>query len=198
MKLYNEIISGNCYKIRLFLSLLNVEHEIVTVDLANGEQKTSSFLKLNPFGEVPVLDDNGFILRDSQAILVYLAIQYGDESWLPRNPVDTARVMQWLSTASNDIARGPTDARLHDKLNLPIDIEKARNKSYEVLQIIEDHLSNREWLELDHPTIADIACFPYFALAHEGGVSIKPYSNVQHWISRIKKLPNFIDMPGLQ
>ena len=197
MKLYNVEVSGNCYKIRLFLSLLDVDYEIVPIDIARREQKSPSYLKKNPLGEIPVLEDEDLILRDSQAILVYLALKHGSEDWLPRSPSEMARVMQWLSTASNEIARGLADSRYYEKFKIDLDIKKAHDISKSILTVVDNHLADKEWLELDHVTIADIACFPYIALAHEGGISLDAYPNVQKWITRIKKLPKFIAMPGV-
>ena len=198
MKLYNVEVSGNCYKIRLFLSLLKMDYEIVPIDIASREQKSPSYLKKNPLGEIPVLEDENLILRDSQAILVYLALKFGDEDWLPRNPSEMARVMQWLSTASNEIARGLADSRYYEKFKIELDINKAHAISKSILTMIDNHLDDKDWLELNHVTIADIACFPYIALAKEGGISLEPYPNIQNWIARIKELPNFIPMPGIE
>ena len=197
MKLYNVELSGNCYKIRLFLSLLNLKAEIIPIDILSNEQKSASYLKINPLGEIPALQDNGLVLRDSQAILVYLAKQYGSEDWLPSNPAEMARVIQWLSTASNEIARGLADSRYYTKFKIDLDIETAHKKSTSILNIIDRHLENKSWLELNRVTIADIACFPYIALAGEGGISLEPYTNIRLWIDRIKSLPGFIPMPGI-
>ena len=197
MKLYNAEFSGNCYKVRLLLSMLNIDYEIIPIDIQQREQKTSEYLKKNPLGEIPVLEDGGLILRDSQAILVYLARKYGTDEWFPSNPEEMAQVMQWLSTACNEIARGLMDARAHFKLNLDLDIDKAHERSKNILTIIDNHLKDNEWLALDHVTIADIACFPYIALANEGKVSLEPYLNVQKWVENTKQLPSFIPMPGI-
>jgi len=105
--------------------------------------------------------------------------------------------MQWLSTACNEIARGPMDARAFYKFNLDIDIERAQAKSKAILTIIDNHLAERNWLELNRATIADVACFPYIALSHEGKISLDAYPNVLQWIARIKTLPNYIGMPGI-
>jgi len=198
MKLYNVEVSGNCYKIRLLLSMLNVDCEIVPIDIANKEQKSPAYLQKNPLGEIPAFEDGNLVLRDSQAILVYLAREYGNDEWLPSKPDEMALVIQWLSTACNEIARGPMDARAHYKFKLDINIEKAQEKSHSILTVINDHLADRDWLELNRPTIADIACFPYIALSYEGNISLDPYPNIQKWISSIKKLPNYISMPGLE
>lgn len=197
MKLYDLELSGNCYKVRLLASLLKTPLEIVPVDFMGGAHKQPEFLALNPLGEIPVLIDGDLVLRDSQAILVYVARQYGGEQWLPAHPTEMAQIMQWLSTAANDIARGPNDARLSDKFGYLLDVEQARNKAHRIIGIVDQHLSNRQWLELDRPTIADIACFPYIALSHEGGVSLDAYPNVNAWIARIKALPGFIPMPAI-
>jgi len=201
MKLYNVEFSGNCYKVRLLLSLLAIDQEIdceiVSIDIANKEQKSTTYLKKNPLGEIPVLEDGPLVLRDSQAILVYLANKYSQDNWLPNHDKEMALVMQWLSTACNEIARGPMDARAYHKFKLDIDINKAYEKSSIILTMIDNHLETREWLELNRATLADIACYPYIALAHEGNISLEPYSNIQKWITNIKHLPNYISMPGI-
>lgn len=198
MKLYNLKLSGNCYKVRLFLSLLEIEYELVPVDFMAGEHKSPEFLQLNPWGQIPVLEDDGLILRDSQAILVYLAKKYGNEAWLPNDAIGMAQVVQWLSTAANDIARGSNDARLNKKFGFAIDLQAAQQKAETILEIIERHLNQHQWLALEHPTIADIACFPYIALAPEGGVSLDKYPAIARWCDRIKQLPGFIAMPGIE
>lgn len=198
MKLYDLELSGNCYKIRLFLSLLDIKYELVPIDLMNGQHKSPEFLQLNPLGQLPVLEDDNLILRDSQAILVYLAKKYGGD-WFPSDAAEMALVTQWLSTAANEIARGPNDARLNKKFGFAIDLDAAQQKAEAILNLIEKHFSQTEnqWLALDYPTIADIACFPYIALAPEGGIILDKYPAINQWCNQIKKLPNFIEMPGI-
>jgi len=197
MVLYDLELSGNCYKIRLMIAFLGLDCELKAIDFLGGEHKEDVFAAMNPFCEIPVFEDEGLTLRDSQAILVYLARKYGGEAWLPTMPDGLARVMQWLSTASNDLARGPNDARLHDLFGYDINVDLARRKAQLTLSIIENHLKDKEWLELGRPTIADISCFPYIALGHEGGVALDGYPAIRSWIERIKRLPNFVAMPGL-
>ncbi len=169
-KLYDLELSGNCYKVRLLAALLGVPLEIVPVDFLGGEHKRPPLMSLNPFGELPILDDDGLILRDSQAILIYLARKWGGESWLPTDPAGLAQVSSWLLVTENEIARGPNDARLHDKFGYKLDVETARRKAAHMLALLEKHLARTDWLALDRVTIADIACMPYIALSHEGGV----------------------------
>ncbi|MFA5955764.1 glutathione S-transferase family protein [Hyphomicrobium sp.] len=197
MKLYDLDVSGNCYKVRLLCALLSVPVKLVPVDFMSGAHKRSPIVDLNVFGQLPVLKDGDFILRDSQAILVYIARKWGGEAWLPTDAASLGLVTQWLMVAENEIARGPGDARLHDKFGNKLDIAEARQKAKRILTIMDEHLSAREWLVLDRPTIADIACMPYIALGWEGGVTLEPYPAVAAWIERIRKLPNFVGMPGL-
>jgi len=195
--LYDLEVSGNCYKVRLFLALLGLDYQKTDVDFMAGAHKSSAMLTLNPFGELPVLVDGNTVLRDSQAILVYLAIREDRIDWLPRGAAQMADVMQWMMVAESEIARGPNDARLHDKFGFEIDVEVARIKAEKITSILETHLTERDWLCGDAPTIADIACFPYIALSHEGGVSLEPYPAVRAWIDRIKGLSGFVSMPAL-
>jgi glutathione S-transferase len=197
LKLYDLELSGNCYKVRLLLALLDQPYQLVPVDFLAGEHKKAPLLDLNPFGEIPILTHQGLILRDSQAILVYLARKYGGEQWLPGDAKGLAQVTEWLMVAESEIARGPNDARLHDKFGYPLDHALAGTKATRIYDLLEQHLTNREWLVLGRPTIADIACFPYVALGHEGRVPVTRYPSVQAWIARIKALPNFISMPNL-
>lgn len=196
LKLYDLNLSGNCYKVRLMLSLLGLEHELVAVNLSAGEHKSSAFLTLNPLGQVPILIDGDVVIRDSQAILVYLARRYGGEDWLPVEAEAMAKVGQWLSTAANEIQHSVAAARLHFIFNAKIDLELAQSRAFKILQVMDGHLQ-QDWLEGDRPTIADIACFPYIALAADGKIALEDYPHVIAWISRIKQLPGYVGMPGL-
>jgi glutathione S-transferase len=197
MKLYNRDVSGNCYKVRLLCALLGVPVELVDIDLPGGEHKRSPHTDRNPFGQIPVLEDDGLCLRDSQAILIYIARKWGGETWLPVDATSLATLSQWLMVAENEIARGLADSRLHNKFGVDLDVAAAREKAKRTLTIMNVHLTSNEWLALGRPTIADIACFPYVALSHEGGVSLEPFPAAAAWVGRIKALPNFIAMPGL-
>lgn len=197
MKLYDLELSGNCYKVRLFLALIQHPYTLVPVDFLGGAHKQEPLSGLNPFCEIPILTDGDLVLRDSQAILVYLARQYGGEAWLPTEASAMAQVMEWLMMAENEIARGPNDARLHDKFGYDLNHALAVTKAHRVLDLLEARLTGRDWLALDRPTIADIACFPYVALGHEGRVPAASHPHVMAWIDRIKALPGFIGMPEL-
>lgn len=193
--LYGHELSGNTYKVRLFLELLNLNYEYKPVDLIKGEHKQPSYLAINPFGQVPALVDGDLILQDAQAILVYLARQYGGEDWLPTDAISLSRVVRWLSTTAGEIRQGPENARLYHLFGAKtINIERATEKANFILKQLDDHLSTRNWLEFDRPTIADIAAFPYVALAPDGNITLDGYPHVLEWIERVKHLPNFRGM----
>lgn len=199
MTLYGHEMSGNSYKVRLFLELLNIDYEWIKVDLMKGEHKTPEYLALNPFGQIPLLVDGDVKLADAQAILVYLARQYGDEQWLPTDALSLAQVVRWLSTTAGEVRQGPESARLYHLFNVTnINLERAIQKSEFILTQLNDHLAERDWLELGRPTIADIAVFPYVALARDGNLDLNSYPNVLIWIDRIKQLPGFVGMSGIE
>lgn len=193
--LYNMPLSGNCHKVRLFLSLLGLPYQ--TVNLSGGEQHSPEYLQRNPFGQAPVLDNDGLAIRDSQAILVYLAKRYGGETWWPDDAARLAQIAVWLSTSANEIANGPAMLRVHHKFGRDIDIARVRQISTKVLGIIERHLEDRDWLTGDTVSIADIAAYPYLALAPEGGIAIGDYANIVAWFQRIRALPGYVQMPGM-
>lgn len=162
-----------------------------------GEHKSSQFLKLNPLGQVPVLVDDDVVIRDAQAILVYLARRYSSEDWFPMEAEAMGKVMQWLSIAANEIQNSLAAARKYFLLNAKIDRELAQKRAHEILQIMDERLAQQQWLECDRPTIADIACFPYVGLAADGKIFLEAYPNVIAWSKRIKQLPGYIGMSGL-
>jgi len=197
--LYGHEISGNSYKVRLLLSLLNLEYEWIRVDLMKGEHKSPEYLAKNPFGQVPFLVDGEVQLADAQAILVYLGREYGGEQWLPLDALSLAQIIRWLSTAAGEVRQGPENARLYHLFGAgtKINIERATQKSEFILTQLDQHLSDRTWLEFDHPTIADVAIYPYIALARDGKIDLDAYPQVLNWIERVKQLPGYIPVTGI-
>ncbi len=196
--LYGHDLSGNGYKARLLLELLNLDYEWVPIDLLKGEHKSPEYLALNPFGQVPTLVDGDVTLADAQAILVYLARTYGGDRWLPTDALALAEVVRWLSTTAGEVRQGPENARLYHLFGAKaINIDRAHEKSAFILTQLDKHLLDHEWLALDRTTIADIAVFPYVALARDGQVDLDPYPHVLTWIERVKQLPNFSPMQGI-
>ena len=197
MTLYEFALSGNSHKIRLMLFLLGLDYRSVIVSGSERQQKSVDFLSMNPFGQVPVLTDDDVIVRDSQAILVYLARKYGNEQWLPNEATALAEVAAWLSTAANEVSMGPNRLRLHYKFGRAINSEESRQTAINLLNILQGRLEKYEWLATDHLTIADIAIYPYIALAPEGRLDLESYPAVTGWVSRIQALPGYVGMPGM-
>jgi len=195
MKLYDLDVSGNCYKVRLFASLANIELEIVAVDFLNGAHKQAPVSDLNPLCQLPVLEDAGYVLRDSQAILVYLAGQYGGLAWWPSNPHGQADIMQWLSFAANEVQHSVNAARLVQKFGEPLDKPQALASSAVALSILDKHLELNDWLAINRPSIADCAVYPYVVLAPEGGVDLTPFPHIARWLQRIENLPGYLPKP---
>jgi len=197
MKLYNAELSGNCYKIRLFLSLLGIDYQAVAVNMGDGDHKKPDFLRMNPRGQLPVLDDQGIVIWDSMAILVYLARKYGAASWLPTEPESMALVMQWLALSENEILYGLARARAVKKFSQAWDLVQSQQIGMVALSALEGQLKSHAWLVGEQVTIADLACYPYVALAPEGEVSLDAFPSIQQWIMRIQALPGYDSMPGL-
>lgn len=197
IKLYEIALSGNCHKVRLLLSMLGIPYESIAVNLAAGEHLEPGFLALSPFGEVPALVDDDVVVRDSNAILVYLASRYGGEQWWPQAPVLQARIASWLSTAANEIAAGPNSLRLHYKWGREIDVVRAEKVSAKTLRILDAQLSNSQWLIGDRFSIADLAIYPYVALSPEGRVDLESHKPILRWIADLRGLPGYTGMPGM-
>ena len=197
LKLYQFAVSGNAHKARMLLSFLGLAYEGIAVDGLNKQHKTAEFLAMNPFGQVSVLVDGDFSLRDSNAILVYLARQYGNTDWLPDEPQALAQVMAWLATSANELAWGPSRLRVHYKFGREINVAESEQITSNLLAILEAQLTASDWLALDHITIADLAIYPYIALAPEGKVDLSPYPALLAWLRRIQALPNYVGMAGM-
>ncbi|WP_118184825.1 glutathione S-transferase family protein [Paraburkholderia phosphatilytica] len=195
MKLYYAPLSGHSHRAQLFLSLLGVEHELVTVDLRAGEHKQPAFLQMNRFGQVPVLVDGETVVPDSCAILVYLARKFQRTDWLPESPTGAAAVQRWLSVAAGQIAFGPCAARLVTVFGLPFNADEVIARAHAILALIEAELDGREWIAATHPTIADVALYSYIANAPEGNVDLRQYRNVKAWLARMEALPGFVPFP---
>ncbi len=196
MRLYDNPISGNCYKVRLFLALIGKSFESIPIDSVNGETRQPDFLAISPRGLIPVLEDNGTRIADSMAILVYLARRYAPD-WLPDNPIGMARVMEWLAIAADELQHGAAQARRIKKLGAPGNLTQAQMHAENGLSLLDKRLEYHTWLSDDRPTIADIACYPYVALIPQAGVPIDPYPPIREWMDRIRQLPGYIGMEGI-
>ena len=137
--------SGSAHKIRIALALLDIPyHEIM---LAGGDHKREPFIALNPLGQVPVFVDDDLILRDSQAILVYLAARYRAGEWDGRDAAERGRIAQWLALAGNEISNGLAKLRIAALFGATIDRAVAETNAARALDVLEALLDQRDWLE---------------------------------------------------
>lgn len=195
MILYSHPFSGNGWKVRLFLSMIGQGCEIRTVDMPGGENRSAVFLALNPRGQVPVLQAPEGALWDSQAILVYLAERHASD-WAGRDAFERAAVAQWLSFSAKEVATGLQAMRLHRLMGRPLDVPAATATAEASLAVLEGWLATRDWLVGDHPTIADVAVYPYVSMAGEAGLSLEAAPAIRRWIAQIVALPGYLPMAG--
>ncbi len=197
LKLYDMERSGNCYKARLTLSLLGLEYSKQTVDLSKKEQLEPWFLAINPLHHVPVLDDNGTIVRDSGAILVYLAVKHdAARAWYPTDAKSMAETQQWLAYANNEILNTLATARAIAIGLRPGNLAESQEKARGTLAHLEANLKGRNWLATDRPTISDIACYPYAALVKQAEISHDAYPAIAAWCKRIEGLKGYLALPA--
>ncbi|WP_336099418.1 glutathione S-transferase family protein [Roseovarius sp. CH_XMU1461] len=193
--LYRTPKSGHCHRVELMLAFLGRPYETVDLDMANGAHKAPEFLRLSPFGLVPAIDDGGYTLADSNAILIYLVQRYAKGShWLPEAPKDAAEVQRWLTIAADNIYAGPCAARLVKVFGTSHDHAASVTKAHALFGIMEAHLTGRDWLATQAITVADVAAYSYIAHAPEGGVDLEGYPNIRTWLGRIEAQPNFVPM----
>lgn len=193
LKLYRHPLSGHAHRAELALSLLGLPHERIDVDLAARAHKAPEFLARHPFGQLPLLEDDGHCVWDSTAILVYLASKYdAGGRWLPQDPAGRAAVQAWLSVASGLIAYGPAAARLVTVFGASFQADEVIARAHGLFKVMEAELVRRPFLVGGHPTLADIAGYSYIASAPEGNVDLAPYPALGAWLARIEALPGFV------
>ena len=192
MKLYASDNSGNSWKIRILLSLLDVPCERIDLDFfGKREHKAPWFQKINPRAQVPAMEIEGQHFWDSTAQLVYIARQWGGEQWLPVDPLSMAEVMHWMAFAQNQVQTGLQAARGIVLKLKRADLEEPRRHGLMALKILNEHLQHHEWLAVGRTTIADIACYPYVAKSPEGDFDLPAYPHVVAWLRRCEAVPKW-------
>ncbi|KAF2170007.1 hypothetical protein M409DRAFT_64394 [Zasmidium cellare ATCC 36951] len=218
--LYTFVGSGNSYKVRLLEKLLGIELKHEELDFLADEQHQEKFLKINPRGEVPCLVDGDKTFHDSSSILTWLAGKWGDggkaqgpSSYWSSDLYEQAQIINWLSFANSWVQYGVFTNRAILSYNGPYNglgnnqqwpqskldvfLEEGEIRGNYSLKVLNSHLTDNDWLAVGRPTIADISVFVYVALAPMGDISLEPYPKVLAWIERIKKLPGFFAIEGL-
>ena len=198
-RVYGDVYSGNCYKIKLLMHLLGIEHEWVHVDIMKGESRTPEFLAMNPNGKVPVVClPDGRYLFESNAILNYLA---EGTDYLPATRYERAQVLQWqfFEQYSHEPFIATSRYIIRYLGRPPEQEQRLQEKSapgYRALDVMERHLSSRRFFVADRYTIADMALYAYTHVAHEGGFDLSNYLNIRDWLDRASAQPGHIAMEG--
>ena len=198
-RVYGDIRSGNCYKIKLLMQLLNIKHDWIAVDILTGETHTPEFLTRNPTGAIPVLEtDGGEFLSESNAILNYLA---EGTAYLPDSGLARARVLQWQFFEQYSHEPHIAVARFINKyLGLPegraVEYASKQKGGHRALAVMEKQLASAAYLVGESPTIADLSLYAYTHVAHEGGFELNGYPNIRTWLARIEALPGYVSMLG--
>jgi glutathione S-transferase len=196
MKLYYHPMSGNSRRVLLVATHLDVPLERIVVDLAKGEQREAPHLKRNPNGRVPVLEDDGFVLWESRAIMQYLAETTPGQTLFPTDARGRAEVSRWLFWCAGHMApantvlvfenfvkpltgRGPAD---------PAEVARGEALVAQYAPILDAHLADRTWVAQDRLTLADFSLAASFALAGPARLPIADYANLRAWLGRVQEL----------
>ena len=199
IRLHSTMASINGYKVRLLLSMLDLPYELVDIDMYGGEHKREPYLSLNPFGQMPAMEDGGFSIADSHACLVYLARKYdGAGRWLPADAEGEAKVAEWLSKSANEVHQGPwmKRAKVRRPDAIKLSDEEIDARCDHILAIMDAHLTTRDWLALEKPTIADVSCFGPISMLAVSGYDTDKWPQLTRWLDRIRALPGAIDIDG--
>ena len=196
-KVYGDYNSGNCYKIKLMLSLLGATYEWVPVDILNGETETQAFLAKNPNGKIPVLElEDGTCLWESNAILNFLA---EGTPYLLTEPRLRTQMLQWQFFEQYSHEPAIAVARFIEfYLGLPQErLEEYRvlhKRGYKALKVMEQQLMRTPFLVGEHFSIADIALYAYTHVAHQGGFDLTQFPAIEQWLERIRQQPGYVGM----
>ncbi|SFN83458.1 glutathione S-transferase [Bradyrhizobium sp. Rc3b] len=198
MKLYDTQRSGNAWKVRLLAGFLNKSLQRVTLSIDRGNLGDPEFLKRSPLGMVPTLElDDGRTISESIAILQFLA--HGTP-WWPIAALDQAYVLMWLSFEQSQHMHPLAKLRLHLSLHRDRgvgdeDMVRFKDEAKRALHLLDDQLARQGssgWVATQaHPSIADVALYPYTRLASMGGIDLGAFQNLSPWLSRMESLPGY-------
>jgi glutathione S-transferase len=198
LKVYGDLTSGNCYKVELLMTLLQITHEWVAVSALAGETRYPAFLAKNPAGRIPLLEiEPNVYLPESNAILWYLAEGSG---FVPEDRLERARMLQWMFFEQYSHEPYIAVARFIIRFQQAGETEAERLAGLKVkgeaaLEVMEQHLRGRDFFVGTRASLADIALYAYTHVAHEGGFDLAPCPAIQGWINRVAALPGYVAMP---
>jgi glutathione S-transferase len=196
IRLYDYLISGNGYKVRLLLTQLAIPFERIELNITKGETRTPEFLRKFPNGRIPAVElDDGKLLFESNAIIAYFA---EGTPFMPVDRFQRAQVLQWLFF--EQYSHEPYIASVRYLVMHPdvADPRRAivdtmmRPRGYAALGVMEGHLKSRDWFVGDSYSIADVALYAYTHVAEEGGFHLGDYPAIREWLERVKSQPRNI------
>ncbi|MCO7506499.1 MULTISPECIES: glutathione S-transferase family protein [Pseudomonas] len=196
-KVYGDYQSGNCYKVKLMLHLLDIPYIWCPVNILNGETERPEFLVKNPNGKVPVLElEDGSYLWESNAILNYLA---EGSLFLPSEPRLRTQVLQWQFFEQYSHEPYIAVARfIQFYLGMPedrVDEYKSLQKGgHKALKVMEKQLQETPYLVGDKYSIADVALYAYTHVAHEAGFLLDDYPKIRAWLERVASHERHVPM----
>ena len=189
LKIYGDIVSGNCLKVKWLLDWLRLDYEWIAVDVTAGGARTPGLLALNPAGQVPfVVADDGWVLAQSNAILVHLA---EGSALIPADPRDRARMFEWLFWEQYSHEPYIAVARFHRKYlgKTAEEIEpRLMERGHAALARMETALAGADWLAGTAPSLADLSLVAYTRMAGDGGFDLQPYPAIRDWIGRVESV----------
>jgi glutathione S-transferase len=189
--------SGNCYKVKLLLQQLQLEYQWQEIDILKGETGTPEFLAMNPNGKVPVLQIGpDQYLAESNAILCYLA---DSTPFWSAEQLKKAETLQWMFFEQYSHEPYITVARFIQTFLPPdhprqTELPRLRERGYQALQVLEQHLQSAAFFVGGSYSIADIALYAYTHVAAEGGFDLAPFPAIQAWMARVQKQPGYFSM----
>lgn len=194
---FGDMLSGNCYKIKLLMQFLDIQHEWVPIDILANETHTDAFRQMNPNTRIPVIKfEDGRYLWESNAILNYFA---EGTQFLPEDAFKRAKVLQWQFFEQYSHEPYIATARYINKyLGLPKEREAEyhakQSSGHKALSVMEQHLASNAFFLGDTPTIADISLYAYTHVADEGGFDLSSYRHIQRWFRDFESIPGYIQM----
>jgi len=203
-KLYTMQRSGNSYKVRLALALLNIPYEAVEIDILRGESRTPEYLAKNPSGQIPLLEVDGRYLAESHAILWFVA---NGTSLSPESRIERAEALQWMFFEQHalepnigaayfwlSLVRGGRELQTHA-------LEDWMERGYAALQVMENHLKTHQYFAAGQLTVADIALYGYTHVADHCDYDLSTFPAIRAWLRRVEQTPGFVTMdwaPGTE
>jgi glutathione S-transferase len=197
LRVYGDVYSGNCYKVKLVLEQLSMPYEWVAIDVVKKETRTPEFLAMNRQGKIPLVElERGVFLQESNAILHYLA---DGSELLPQERMAHAQVLRWMFFEQYSHEPSVAVARFIVRyLGRPAEREEILQRKiaegHEALAVLEAHLATRTFLVGERYSIADIALYAYTHVAHEGCIDLAAYGAIRNWLERVQAQPRYVSM----